>query len=230
MFNCKKLQIFHNQKELVNINFKIRESLALVGESGSGKSLTLKSILGLLPKSFEYEFDYDSPFELKRGESITFIPQNPFTSLSPLTKIREQFLMDIELAKNNLELVGLNAELLNRFPSELSGGQLQRVIIAMGLNPNVKLMLLDEPTTALDSENKTLILTLLKNLQKRLKFKVLFVTHDIDSIKDLCKEIVVINRGKVEEAGDVTKVLNNPKKEYTKRLIEANFTNRGFRE
>ncbi len=230
MFNCKNLQIFYNKKELVNLSFEIKNSLALVGESGSGKSLTLKAILGILPNSFEVKFDYESPFELKKGESISFIPQNPFTSLSPLSKIKEQFLMNLNLAKESLELVGLSEEILDRFPSELSGGQLQRVIIAMGLNKNVKLMLLDEPTTALDSENKNLILNLLKKLQNRVKFKVLFVTHDIDSIKNFCKQIVVINKGKIVETGEISTILANPQQEYTKRLIEANFINRGFRE
>lgn len=230
MFNCKKLEIFHKDNKLVDISFKIKESLALVGESGSGKSLTLKSILGLLPNNFKYNFDYDGGFKLIRGETISFVPQNPFTSLSPLTKIKRQFLMELNLAKENLKLVGLNEEFLERFPSELSGGQLQRVIIAMSLTSNVKLMLLDEPTTALDMESKTLILNLLKNLQKKLKFKILFVTHDIESVKSLCKEIAVLNNGLIVESGNLNKVLENPQNEYTKKLIEANFTNRGFRE
>ncbi len=230
MFNCKKLEIFHKDNKLVDINFKIKESLALVGESGSGKSLTLKSILGLLPNSFKYNFDYDNSFELKRGETITFVPQNPFTSLSPLTKIRKQFLMEKSIAKKNLELVGLKLEFLDRFPSELSGGQLQRVIIAMSLTPNVKLMLLDEPTTALDIDSKTMILNLLKTLQKKFKFKILFVTHDIDSVKSLCEDIAVLNNGIIVESGNLNKILENPQNEYTKKLIEANFKNRGFRE
>jgi peptide/nickel transport system ATP-binding protein len=228
MFECKRLEIFDGDNHLVDISFDIKSSLALVGESGSGKSLSIKAILNLLPQNLSMKFDYKSDFELRCGEEISFVPQNPFTSLSPLTKIKHQFNMDLKYAKENLHLVNLDISTLDRYPSELSGGQLQRVIIAMSLSRNLKLLLLDEPTTALDSLNKNLVLNLIKSLQDKMGFKILFVTHDINSTEILCKDIAVLHRGKIIERGE--DLLNNPKSEYTKNLIEASFSRRGFRE
>ncbi len=230
MFVCKELKIKEKDRVLVDISFKIEDSLALVGESGSGKSLTLKSLLGLLPSNLDYILEYDSSFKLKRGETISLVPQNPFTSLSPLTKIKDQFLVPLKDAKEFLDMVGLKEEFLYRFPPELSGGQLQRVIIAMALALKPKLLLLDEPTTALDPKNKEMILELLKEMKKRFNFLVLFVTHDIDSASKLCKEIAVIKKGIILEYGKMDKVLENPKNSYTKKLIESNFSNREWRK
>ena len=230
MFVCKELKIKEKNRVLVDISFKIEDSLALVGESGSGKSLTLKSLLGLLPSNLDYILEYDSSFKLKRGETISLVPQNPFTSLSPLTKIKDQFLVPLKDAKEFLDMVGLKEEFLHRFPPELSGGQLQRVIIAMALSLKPKLLLLDEPTTALDPKNKEMILELLKEMKKRFNFLVLFVTHDIDSASKLCKEVAVIKKGIILEYGKMDKVLENPKNSYTKKLIESNFSNREWRK
>lgn len=228
MFKCSELKIFDKDKLLVDIDFDIQNSLALVGESGSGKSLTIKAILNLLPQNLNKSFKYESEFELNCGKEVSFVPQNPFTSLSPLTKIKNQFYMDMELAKKNLKLVNLDSNILDRYPSELSGGQLQRVIIAMSLTQELKLLLLDEPTTALDSSNKKIVLDIIKSLQKQMNFKILFVTHDIESIESICEDVAVIYRGEIVERG--SDILHNPKERYTKQLIESNFAKRGFRE
>ncbi|MFA6196799.1 MAG: ATP-binding cassette domain-containing protein [Sulfurimonas sp.] len=225
-----KLHITHKEKTLVDINFEIVSSLALVGQSGSGKSLTLKALLGMLPSSMELELKVESDFELKAGETLSFVPQNPFTALSPLTKIGKQFFSKSANVKELFEKVGLNLELLERFPPELSGGQLQRVIIAMALESKPKLLLLDEPTTALDATTRTLILNLLKKLSYEFDFKILFVTHDMISASDLCENICVIKDGNIVESGAMQSVLQNPHAEYTKTLIEANFANREFRK
>ncbi len=226
----KKLKIFSDQKKLVDISFEIKKSLALVGQSGSGKSLTLKALLDMLPSNLRLEKEFESSISLKKGEDISFIPQNPFTSLSPLTKIKNQFFCSDKKKLELFTLVGLDKELLERFPPELSGGQLQRVVIAIALENSPKLILLDEPTTALDTKSKDLILSLLKSLQEKDKFMMLFVTHDIASASELCEEIVVIKDGSVVESGKTSYVLKNPQKSYTKILIESNFTNRKFRE
>jgi ABC-type glutathione transport system ATPase component len=228
--NISKLAIYHKSKTLVDINFSIESSLALVGQSGSGKSLTIKALLGVLPNNMELVLEYNCDFMLQRGKSVSFVPQNPFTALSPLTKIESQFFLKQEEMERVLELVGLEKELSKRFPPELSGGQLQRVVIAMAIANNPKLILLDEPTTALDPLTKKNILTLLKKLQKEGGFKMLFVTHDMQSAKDLCDDICVIKDGKVVESGILEQVLQNPKQLYTKTLIEANFANRDFRK
>ena len=147
----------------------IEDSIALVGQSGSGKSLTLKTILNMTPKEMNVVFNYDCDFKLN-SNNIGFIPQNPFTSLSPMTKISKQFFCSDNKIDELLNLVKLDLELKNKFPSQLSGGQLQRVVIAIALSKNPKLLLLDEPTTALDIDSKNSILNDLKRIKRKIKF------------------------------------------------------------
>ncbi len=228
--NIKKLTITLSGEILVDISFKLHSSLALVGQSGSGKSLTLKALLGMLPQEMQLELETESDFKLEVGESIAFIPQNPFTALSPLTKIKKQFFIETSRVTELFEEVGLSLDLLERFPPELSGGQLQRVVIAMALSKRPKLLLLDEPTTALDPDTRIMIIELLKKLQDKEQFRMLFVTHDIASAKNLCEDICVLKSGKVVEYGKMSQVIQAPKDQYTKTLIEANFANRDFRK
>lgn len=225
-----KLDISVEDKHLVSIDFSINRSLALVGESGSGKSLTLKALLGMLDETMDVTLDVKSDFELLRGETISFVPQNPFTALSPLTRLRDHFMVDRARQEELVAMVGLKSELLDRFPPELSGGQLQRMVIIIALEKKPKLMLLDEPTTALDPDTRTLIIELLKYLQEELGFKMLFVTHDMESAKGLCEDIVVIKEGRVVERGNLLDVIANPQQAYTKVLIESNFAHRNFRQ
>lgn len=228
--NISKLHITLDDKILVDINFEIKKSLALVGQSGSGKSLTIKALLGMLPNSMKCDLECQSVFELKAGRTLSFVPQNPFTALSPLTRIEKQFFIEKEKIEKLFMQVGLDLELLDRFPPELSGGQLQRVVIAMALSNEPELLMLDEPTTALDPQNRVLILDLLKELQDEFGFKLLFVTHDMNSASALCEDICVIKNGEVVESGKLQSVITNPTAQYTKTLIEANFANRKFRE
>ena len=225
-----KLNITIDTKVLVDIDFTINSSLALVGQSGSGKSLTLKALLGMLPSSMECKLEHNWKHELKVGDTLSFVPQNPFTALSPLTKIRDQFFISEKKIEDIFARVDLDIGLLERFSPELSGGQLQRVVIAMALSNSPKLILLDEPTTALDPDTRVLILNLLKDLQNEFGFKVLFVTHDMNSAKSLCEDICVIKNGKVIESGKMNTILHSPQDDYTKTLIEANFANREFRK
>jgi peptide/nickel transport system ATP-binding protein len=230
MIKCQSLKIYKDQEEIVNISFEIKKSLALVGESGSGKSLTLKSLIEMLPEGFKAQIKIQAPFKLKRGESIAFIPQNPFTALSPMTKISKQWFSTQERAKELFEAVGLRWELFFRYPPLLSGGELQRVIFAIALSQNPKLLLLDEPTTALDPNLREEIAKVLLNLQEKFKFLILFVTHDINLAGKICEEMVVIKNGKVVESGKSSDLLKSPQTSYTKSLIESNFANREFRE
>jgi peptide/nickel transport system ATP-binding protein len=228
--NIQRLKITLDATTLVDINFTINSSLALVGQSGSGKSLSLKALLGMLPNSMQSSLKHDADFEFVAGETLSLVPQNPFTALSPLTKIKKQFFSSKERIAELFKSVGLATALLERFPPELSGGQLQRVVIAMALESKPKLLLLDEPTTALDPKTKTMVLKLLKELQAKEEFLMLFVTHDISSAAQLCEDICVIKEGKVVENGIIANILQNPAQEYTKTLIQANFANRNFRE
>ena len=223
------LTIKIEEKELVNISFDITSSTALIGESGSGKSLTLKALLNLLPSFMNLKKEINSDFELNY-DSIGFIPQNPFTSLSSMTKIKNQFFCSQEKKEEVLKLVDLDVSLLDKFPSQLSGGQIQRVVIAIALSRNIKLLLLDEPTTALDEKNKKNIINLINDLKKRLNILILFVTHDIDSIKNICDEIIILKNGKIIEKGLTQEILNSPKESYTKKLIDSTFKNKDFRK
>ncbi len=228
--NIKKLLIMHEEKILVDIAFEIKHSLALVGESGSGKSLTLKAILGMLPANISLEKKIESNFSLEIGKSVALIPQNPFTALSPLTKIKKQFFVEQSRVKELFQELGLTEELLECFAPELSGGELQRVVIAMALSLRPKLLLLDEPTTALDPKRRELIISLLKSLQKKEAFLILFVTHDMVAAECLCQELCILKEGKIVERGKMQSVVQNPQEEYTKTLLQANFANRNFRE
>ena len=229
-FTCKELVIQHKAKTLLHVSFSFARSFALIGESGSGKSLTLKALLGMLPHELKSSLSYNASYELKRGESIAFVPQNPFTALSPLTKIEKQFMAPLERAQKYLRMVNLDVDFLDRFPSELSGGQLQRLIIAMALSIEPRLLLLDEPTTALDEESKTTVLELIATLQKECGFDLLFVTHDIGTIEHLCDEVGIIKNGKIIESGLTQQILNDPKEAYTKQLLASGFRQRSFRE
>ncbi|NLC28095.1 MAG: ABC transporter ATP-binding protein [Campylobacteraceae bacterium] len=226
-FYCKNLKIETLDSTLVNINFHIKHSLALVGESGSGKSLTLKALLGLTPKSLKVSLDYEATFKLERGKTVAFVPQNPFTALSPLTKIEDQFFH--KEAAHLMDLVKLKPSLLKSFPPELSGGQLQRIVIAIALSANPRLVLLDEPTTALDTETRSSILEMLRKLQEELGFVMLFVTHDMHSAMSICEDIAILQKGLIVEEGSMEKTINHPSHSYTKALLEAGFANRGFR-
>ncbi len=230
MFVCKKLHIYNDTRTFVDISFRIRKSLALVGQSGSGKSLTLKALLDLLPRGMRRELEVEWEYPIKRGETLSLVPQNPFTSLSPLTKIKNQFFTSPHHAAELLEMVGLGAEYLERYPPELSGGQQQRVVIAMALAKNPKLLLLDEPTTALDPKLRLSILELFATLQEKLGFLILFVTHDIASAQRLCEEMAVLKSGTIIESGLTQDIVRHPEKEYTKMLIASDFSHRKFRQ
>jgi peptide/nickel transport system ATP-binding protein len=226
---CKKLHIVDGDTTLVDIAFNVTHALAIIGQSGSGKSLTIKQLLGLLPSNLRSMVEIEADFDWQDRQNIGFVPQNPFTALSQLTKISQQFFLDDDRIVELMQMVNLDPELRHKYPPQLSGGQLQRVIIAMSLSKSPKLLLLDEPTTALDHENKVAILDLIRELQKQLEFLILYVTHDMDSVEHLCDEIFVINEGVMVEYAPTNTVLNNPKTAYTKQLIEANFAHREFR-
>jgi peptide/nickel transport system ATP-binding protein len=226
---CRRLTIESAEKKLVDISFEIDHSLALVGQSGSGKSLTLKALLGLLPSNLKRSLEIESDFELIPGKTLSFVPQNAFTALSPMTRIRNQWLNPPEKAGALFDFLDLDRSLIDRFPSELSGGQLQRVVMAMALGSDPKLLLLDEPTTALDPDLRKEMVKILLQLQQEFGFLMLFVTHDIKIAEKLCRNILVIKEGIVVEAGNAQEIIADPKEAYTRALIDASFANREFR-
>ena len=234
-----------------NISFEIdkNQTLALVGESGSGKSVTAMSILKLLPYPkamhpdnskiiFEgkniLEFDNKSLRQV-RGNIVSMIFQEPMTSLNPFHRVGDQIIEAIithsktskKEAKNKafelLELVEIPdlSRRFKSFPHELSGGQRQRVMIAMALVNNPKLLIADEPTTALDVTIQAQILDLMSKLQKELGMSILFITHDLGLVDKFSDKVAVMKEGKIVEIGETKKVFTNPKEEYTKLLLAS---------
>ena len=240
----------HETLAVDHVSFAIApgETLALVGESGSGKSVSALSILKLLqypPAShpsgrilFEgRDLLAASEDELRavRGNDITMVFQEPMTSLNPLHTIARQIGEILALHKGLageaarartlelLELVGIRnaGERLDAFPHQLSGGQRQRVMIAMALANEPKLLIADEPTTALDVTVQAQILKLLKDLQARLGMAMLFITHDLGIVRRFADRVCVMLKGKIVEQGPVGQVFADPTHDYTRRLLAA---------
>ena len=224
------------------------KTLAIVGESGSGKSVSALSIPRLLNypparhPSGEIWFNgrdllkaNEAELREVRGDDITMVFQEPMTSLNPLHTVERQIGEILALHKGIegkkvrertlalLEEVGIrNAKSrLGAFPHQLSGGQRQRVMIAMALANEPKLLIADEPTTALDVTVQAQILALLKGLQERLGMAILFITHDLNIVRRIADHVCVMQRGRVVEAGDTATIFDSPQHPYTRMLIAA---------
>lgn len=232
----------------VSLKIKAGETLALVGESGSGKSVTAKSILRLLPESHTHylsgriEFDgmdllNCSPRQLRhvRGGEIGMIFQEPMVALNPLHKIGKQLTETLEIhqglrakqaeqkAIEWLKKVGIKQPeiKISAYPHELSGGERQRVVIAMALANKPRLLIADEPTTALDVSVQAKLLTLLKSLQQELGMAMLFITHDLSVVKKVADHVAVMRTGQLIEQNNCTELFKAPKHPYTRELIDA---------
>jgi len=226
----------------ISFSVKSGKTTCIVGESGSGKSLTALSIIRLLSPqlkmSGEILFNNEdickmSELEIreKRGLDIAMIFQEPMTSLNPVLtigyQIKEAIAVHSDLPNNEinnkveelLTLVGIPIERVSSYPDELSGGQRQRVMIAMSMSCNPKLLIADEPTTALDVTVQAQILKLLDDLKSKLNMSMLFITHDFGVVEDIADDVIVMFKGKIVERGEVNQVLKKPKHPYTKALL-----------
>ena len=235
---------------LNNVSFTIQrgETLALVGESGSGKSLCAQSILGLLPKPtlaiqqgkilFDGErIDNNLPLLHRiRGKRIAMIFQEPITALNPVQTIGEQLAEMFQLHAPNMETAAVKQQMLallhavniqqaeqklNSFPHQLSGGQCQRVMIAMALAAKPDLLIADEPSTALDASTQRQLLELLQALQKKYQMAVLFITHDLTLVKRWCQRVAVLQKGALCEIAETHTLFTSPQHPYTRSLISA---------
>ncbi|WP_026571108.1 MULTISPECIES: ABC transporter ATP-binding protein [Sediminibacillus] len=230
----------------VTFDLKKGETLAIVGESGSGKSVTTRALARLIPsppgriKQGEILFDGKDLAKLKekemqqiRGKDISTIFQDPMTSLNPTMKIGNQIMeglikhqkMSRAQAKSRaielLELVGLPnpTERINQYPHQFSGGQRQRVVIAIALACNPKILIADEPTTALDVTIQAQILELMKDIQKKTESSIIFITHDLGVVANVADRVAVMYAGKIVEIGTVDEIFYNPKHPYTWGLL-----------
>ncbi|MDB5052697.1 MAG: peptide transporter ATP-binding protein [Bacilli bacterium] len=233
------------------VNFKLHkgETLAIVGESGSGKSVTAQSIMRLIPSPpgriksghiwFEGSKDIvelsDKEMEHIRGTEMGMIFQDPMTSLNPTMTVGKQITEGImkhqRVSRSSasrrtldlLKLVGMpNPEArMKQYPHQFSGGMRQRVMIAIALAGSPKLLIADEPTTALDVTIQAQIIDLLKNLQKQTETSIIIITHDLGVVADIAQKVVVMYAGKVVEHGTVEDVFYNPRHPYTWGLLRS---------
>ncbi len=236
-----------NKKLLKSISFNIKknEIVGLIGESGSGKSLTSLCILGLLEKnrfniSGTVYFNQRNIINLQeneimkiRGSEISMIFQEPMSALNPTMKIGKQ-LFEVFKAHKNLSFehtverikklikkvkLGNVENLLEKYPHQISGGQKQRVMIVMALSCNPKLLIADEPTTALDVSIQKEIIEILKDLQKSENLSILFISHDLRLVSKISDRIIIMKAGEIIEEGLNKQIFKSPKKDYTKALL-----------
>jgi len=232
----------------VSLGMDTGEVHGLVGESGAGKSTIAKAILGIIPSQVKVaagRIDFEgrdllllSPKDLRAvlGRDIALIPQDPSTALNPTRRIDAQMTDGLRLkrdlsakearirARALLEEVQIRdpERVLNSYPHQLSGGMRQRVLIAAAFGLEPKLVIADEPTTALDVTVQKQILRLIRSLQERHGTSVLFVSHDLGVVAKICDRVTVLYMGKVVEQGTTTDVLSSPRHAYTKALLAAN--------
>ncbi|MEJ2764277.1 ABC transporter ATP-binding protein [Photobacterium sp. MCCC 1A19761] len=233
-----------------NISFQLEkgQTLALVGESGSGKSVSSSSIMGLLPANAtiapgssvrfqQQELLTLSEKQLRRvrGDRIAMIFQEPMTSLNPYMSVGEQVAeaimchRKVNRKRAMAETIALfekvqlpdPAKRLGHYPHEFSGGQLQRIMIAMALANKPDILIADEPTTALDVTVQAEVLKLLKDIQAEMGMAILFITHDLGVVKHFADDVVVMCKGEVVETGSVQQIFEQPRHSYTKMLLDA---------
>ena len=227
----------------INIEINSGQTLGIVGETGCGKTLTATAIMGLLPSTavqrgvIEFaEHGQVSTTDMAnlRGAEVTMIFQNPQSAFNPIFTIGAQLHMVAErrnitrneidkLLNQRLRSVGLNdaKRVLNSYPHELSGGMLQRCMIAMALISTPKLLIADEPTTALDATIGHQVLGLIRSLQAQQGFAMLFISHDVSAVAKVSDVIAVVYAGRVVETGPTQDVMNNPQHPYTRGLLGA---------
>ena len=244
-----------NEKLLIdNVSFDIKknEIVSIIGESGSGKTLTAMSILGLLDKALfnisgQIIFNKinllsvnEAKIQKIRSHNISIVFQNPMSSLNPTMKLGKQiyevFHSHIDLNYNSVnkrikelikkvKLDGVK-NLFEKYPHEISGGQMQRFMLVMALASSPKLLIADEPTTALDVTVQKEIIEILKSLQKTENLSILLISHNIGLVKNISNKIIVMKEGKLIENNHTQLILKSPKKKYTKGLLSININNK----
>lgn len=236
-----------SKKLVEDVSFEVRpgECLGILGESGSGKSMTVKSVLGLLDKNFQVSgsaiFDgqdllKESREELRRlrGSRITMVLQNPMTCFDPLYRIGNQMAETFathtswnaqEIRTRSLEIleqmrIRNGEEVLEKYPHQLSGGMLQRIMIGIAMALQPELLIADEPTTAIDAITQYEILEEFIRIKKQKNTAMLFITHDLGAISKVADRILVMNSGHVVDSGSFDHILKHADDPYTRMLVE----------
>ncbi|MEM0025411.1 MAG: ABC transporter ATP-binding protein [Zestosphaera sp.] len=226
---------------LKNINLKIYdgERVAIIGESGSGKTTLLKVILGLLkPVRGEvevlgkeiYEFSWSERVRILR--QIGYVPQDPYKALNPKLRVKtiiSEPLESMRVKPEEIEervrevarMVQLSDKILDKYPGELSGGMMQRVLIARSIIHDPEILILDEPTSALDVSIQAQIIELINNIHKRLELAILTVTHDLGVAQYLSDRAIILYKGNIVEEGYIDDIITKPRHEYTSLLIAS---------
>ena len=232
-----------------NISFHVAkgECLGIVGESGSGKTLCCKALMKLLPfglrASGQALFENTDMLQVSerqarqvRGTGISAILQQPMTSFDPLYTmgsqlsevLREKLGLDKKEARertlNILKKVNLGEGVYSKYPHQLSGGMLQRCMIALSLALGSKLVVADEPTTALDAQNQFEVLQRLKRMREKYGVTLIFISHDLGAVQMLADRVLVMHKGESVEYGNAEEIFNHPQKEYTKYLVNTRLT------
>lgn len=237
------------EEAVKNVSFSMAEGeiLGIVGESGSGKTMTALTVAGLIKENAILESgeillgDIDllklskNEWRTYQGNQISMIFQEPMTALNPTMKIgrqvEESLLLHTKLSKTERKKLALEAledvelndveALYNKYPHELSGGMRQRVMIASAIISRPKLLIADEPTTALDVNTQESIIQLLKKLNQKYHVGILFISHNLRVVKSLCENVLVMKDGCIIERGRADEIFDDPQEEYTKQLINA---------
>ena len=231
--------------EDLNLELEEGKTLGLVGETGAGKTTTVKAVMQILPdppdKIIQGEIDFMGEDLLKktkkamrkiRGKQISMIFQDPMTSLNPVMTVGDQIMEVIRLHDKNLsrkdayikacemlELVGIKSDRASDFPHQFSGGMKQRVIIAMALACNPKLLIADEPTTALDVTIQAQVLELMRKLKDQYQTSMIMITHDLGIVAEICDYVAVMYAGEIVEYGNREQLFHRPTHPYTKGLF-----------
>ena len=250
ILEVKNLIVFpeKNKKNILvnDVSFSLERGklTCIVGESGSGKSLTALSIIKLLSSQLKaqgiihFEKNDLALFDEKklreyRGKEISMIFQDPMTSLNPVFTVGYQVAEALhahnsitksvakKMVEQTFQDVGIPPDRYDSYPDELSGGQRQRVMIAMAIINKPKLLIADEPTTALDVTVQKQVLNLIQDLQKKYQMTVLFITHDFGVVEDIADQVLVMYKGRVVEQGKAKNLIRHPKHPYTKALLQC---------
>ena len=224
VFDVRDLHVRYGSYEAVRgVSFTLREGeiLGIVGESGSGKSTIAKTVIGL---------ETPSQGEIVRADvPVQMVFQDAVGSLNPRMTVRQTLAEVLKVCriakfsepKQLLDLVGLSAAVLDQYPREMSGGQCQRVSVARALACEPRVLIADEPVSALDVSVQARVLNLLRDLRRDLGLSILLIAHDLAVVKNVCDRICVMEKGLFVDVGDAAEVFLHPKSEYTRRLLSA---------